>query len=1025
MVIGLLQLSDIHITDKHNSIFDKHHKISSSIQEYIYQLDYLFIFITGDSAFSGKESEYIKVMQLIEEIRIDIFSIKKIEISILIIPGNHDCYLPDLPVRNILIKNIQSGQSNISDDEIIILTEPQAKYFEYLKYYEETSALLFDDLLLKAYSFDLFGKKIIFNCLNSSWISERKETPGTLYYPIEKYTEQLSKHKGDLIISAIHHPNNWYNPENGRTLRNALEKYSDLILTGHEHVSTAKKIEDINGERVQYIEGGVLQETGFDEISEYNFILFNLVEETQKITRYTWAKEYYTNNFESEWIKYSHSNLLNSSTFILSDSYQVKLNDPDINLKHPRKAKIMLSDIYIYPDAKKVLSEEKASKLEQIINLEKITTYSKLKIIIFGAERSGKTTFSKMIFSHYYNRGYVPVYINAVDIKAKSLDDFNKIVYRNFSMQYSKELLEKYKQLEHEKKILIIDDMEKFKQQSDVMSKLLNQIKEVYPNLVITGSEMLKFSSIIGDSDEENEVFEQFEKYEILQFGHFKRSKLIDKWNKIGNSGLSEAELLEKHDRISADINTVIGNNFVPSYPFFLLIIIQSAESDIPHTSKDSAYGYYYELLITQSFINIDIQPKELDAYYTYISELAYHFYKSEIYEISDYDLRKFNRYLCDKYDLDHEYEKTLCRLIDSSILERLGDFYRFKLNYVYYYFVAKYLSIKITSTEIRTIVKEMCTNLHLEENSNIIMFLTHLSKDPYILDCLYGKALEIFKEFTPTKLEGDIVSLNTLVSDIPKIVYHNIEVKRHREERLLAKDEADFGRKEAAATNQIPRRKNKDNSVLDVVTKLNVAFKTIELLGQILKNYYGSIEADQKYILAEEAYMIGLRTLNSFMSLITDNVDNVASNLQRIIEKQETNDNQQDSKLASKLLFSLCCAISYQTIIKIAESVGSKNMRNTFNQITEQNKFTSVRLIEIAIKLDQLRSLPYPDIKTLKEDVEKNVMALSILKLLVINHLYMYDTNRIDKQRICELLGIPIDKQIAIDLTSTRKKDR
>ncbi|WP_339221920.1 metallophosphoesterase [Paenibacillus sp. FSL W7-1332] len=1024
MIVGLLQLSDIHIEAQNNSILSKHDKIPWALQEYIYQLDHLFIIITGDSAFSGREIEYLQVMQMIDNIKKDILSIKRIELSILIIPGNHDCFLPELPVRSILIKNIQSGMSSITKDEISILTDPQKEFFEYLKCYEETSALIFDELLLKTYSFELNGKKIVFNCFNSSWISERKETPGTLYFPVERYTEHLSKVEGDLIISAIHHPNNWYIPENGRALRSVLEKYSDLILTGHEHVATAKKIENFDGERVQYIEGGVLQETGVEHISNFNFILFDLEEELQKITRFTWNEDYYSNSYASGWMNYYHANSARSTHFILSDNYQAKLDDPEINLKHPRKAKVILGDIYIYPDAKIVISDEKTSKFEQIINLEKITLDCKLNVIVFGSERSGKTSLCKMIYSHFYNKGYVPVYINAVDIKARSLEDFNKTVYKNFSIQYSKEMIERYKQLDHKKKILIIDDMEKFKQPSEVMSRLLKQIKEVYPNLIITGSEMLKFSNIIEISEEKNEVFEQFEKYEILQFGHYQRSKLIDKWNNIGNSALSEVDLLEKNDRITADINTVIGNNFVPSFPFFLLIIIQTAESDIPHSYKDSAYGYYYELLITQSFINIDIQPKELDAYYTYISELAYYVYKNEVYEISDTELWRFNNYLCQKYDLDHEYERTVTRLVDSSILEKLGDYYRFKLNYIYYYFVAKYLSSRITNPDIRAIIKDMCLHLHIEENANIIMFLTHLSKDPYILDSLYEKALEIFDEFTPTKLEDDIGSLNTLVSEIPKLVYRNIEVKKHREERLIAKDEADLGRRESAITSHYRRRKNKD-SVMDVVTKLNVAFKTIELLGQILKNYYGSIEAEQKYILTEEVYMIGLRTLNSFLSLITDNVENVAINLQKIIEKQETNESHHDSKLAGKLLFNICCVLSYQIFIKIAESVGSKNMRNTFSQITENNKFTSIRLIEIAIKLDQLRSLPYPDIKLLKEDVEKNVMALSILKLLVINHLYMYDTNRIDKQRICDLLGIPIDKQITIDLTSSRKKDR
>lgn len=69
MIVGLLQLSDIHIEAQNNSILSKHDKIPWALQEYIYQLDHLFIIITGDSAFSGREIEYLQVMQMIDNIK--------------------------------------------------------------------------------------------------------------------------------------------------------------------------------------------------------------------------------------------------------------------------------------------------------------------------------------------------------------------------------------------------------------------------------------------------------------------------------------------------------------------------------------------------------------------------------------------------------------------------------------------------------------------------------------------------------------------------------------------------------------------------------------------------------------------------------------------------------------------------------------------------------------------------------------------------------------------------------------------
>lgn len=489
----------------------------------------------------------------------------------------------------------------------------------------------------------------------------------------------------------------------------------------------------------------------------------------------------------------------------------------------------MLEDIYLYPDAKKVIVNKKSNKTDQIFSMDKIILNKKadenINLFIFGAERSGKSALCKTAFTHYYTQGYIPIYLEAIYIKGTTISDFNKLVYKAFNAQYSESMLERFKQTNQNKKIIIIDDLEKCKQGNKLVLELLEKIKMVYPNIIVTGNEMLKFSNLlIGD---ENDVIDNFEKFELIQFGHLKRSKLIEKWNRLGQVSLSEKEMTEKHDLMTSDINTVIGNNFVPSYPFFLLILLQSAESGLPHNNKDSAYGYYYELLITQSFINIDMQHKEIDAYYTYIAEMAYHFYANDIYEFSEYEFREFNEKLSKKYDLTYDFERTIKKLLSSSVIEIYNQSYRFKYIYIYYYFVAKYFSNKITDEKIRDTITIMCKSLHVEEYSNILMFLTHLSKDPFILNSLYIQAQKIFNEYDPTKLENDILLLNDLAFEIPKIVYQNIEVKKHREDKLIAKDEVERNRQETATTTTSVTKTVQKDSAMDAVWKAPVHYLT------------------------------------------------------------------------------------------------------------------------------------------------------------------------------------------------------
>lgn len=1023
MIIGILQLSDIHMQLKDNSILQKQDFIPKAIQENIFELEYLFITITGDSAFSGKSEEYIIVRNMIEKISEGIKKIRKdINIHYIIIPGNHDCDFSSAKpsIRKTLVETIKEENIEYVEEEFIDeIIEVQTEYFKFQSIFEMGNKKI-DTKLFKSYLFNLEDFSIVFNCFNSAWISSLEEKPGTLNYPIKRNVEYLSNLKSDLIISTIHHPKNWYSPNNSREIGTVLEKYSDIILTGHEHVSTANEVKNLkSGEYTQYIEGGVLQENWNAEISMFNLIQFNLTDKLQKISEYSWKKTYYSNISETEWLYFNRSGNLNKTFFELSDNYMQFLNDPGMTITHPRKEKIQLQDVYIYPHAKIINFTNKKNKTEQLIDLSKLKKYKKFKFLILGNERSGKTTLCKSLYKHYYNDGYVPIIIDSKKIKGNTIGEFNKQVYSDYVEQYSENTLEHYKQLEQEKKIIIIDDWEKLKQNNKFKLIMLKNIIKIYPNIILTGENILNYFDLIDNRDDDS-MFDEFEKFEIKQLGHYKRTELINKWITLGQENvLKEKELIEKHDQILTDMNVVIGNNFVPSYPFFILIILQTSESNTPHNNKDSAYGYYYEWLITQSFIDLNVQHKDIDAYYTYISELAYYFFDKKINEITTLDLENFNRYYDESYDLTNDFKKMIKRLEKSSVIELKGEYYSFKYNYVYYYFVAKYFSRNIAEIKIREIISKLCKNIHVEEYSNILMFLTHLSKDPFILIEINNQAKKVFDNFSPTTLEKDILSLNNLIVEIPKAVYKNIEVKKHREERLIAMDKLENENN----VDKINKSHNNKN-ISDTFAKLNVAFKTIEILGQILKNYYGSIKGEQKYVLTESGYMIGLRTLNSFLSLISDHVELIAVRIQKIIEEQEApNTKEGIENRARKILFELSCTMAYGIIKKVSESVGTKDLYKTYKKITENHNFTSVKLIEISIKLDKSRTIPFSEIKNLKEDSEKNIMALSLLQNFVLEHLYMYDTNYSDKDRICNLLDISMEKQRAIDLSSDRKK--
>jgi hypothetical protein len=65
----------------------------------------------------------------------------------------------------------------------------------------------------------------------------------------------------------------------------------------------------------------------------------------------------------------------------------------------------------------------------------------------------------------------------------------------------------------------------------------------------------------------------------------------------------------------------------------------------------------------------------------------------------------------------------------------------------------------------------------------------------------------------------------------------------------------------------------NEDIKELDIFGKINLSIKLMEIIGQIAKNYYGSLTKSDKSILLTETCSLSLRNLNLFIKLTKRNI--------------------------------------------------------------------------------------------------------------------------------------------------------
>ena len=173
------------------------------------------------------------------------------------VPGNHDCdFAKDSVARQLIIAAVHGDDRSAIDDSVTdVILSPQDAFYAFVA--DNGGEVLSGRRRLYHHRGVIFGTaSILLRCYNTAWMSTLPETADK-YFPVEIAQADVSTH--DLVLSLLHHPVSWFSPLHARDFRTHLESTSDVILTGHEHVSAIRDLKGLDGERVTYTEGAVLQ----------------------------------------------------------------------------------------------------------------------------------------------------------------------------------------------------------------------------------------------------------------------------------------------------------------------------------------------------------------------------------------------------------------------------------------------------------------------------------------------------------------------------------------------------------------------------------------------------------------------------------------------------------------------------------------------------------------------------------------------------------------------------------------------
>jgi hypothetical protein len=281
--VALLHLSDIHLKSELDPVLERLKQIADAIGPELKPMSACIIVLSGDIAFSGRDEEYVAADRLVSELTDQLRSRFSGEVHLVLCPGNHDCdFSAMLPGRDKILEGLRQRRKPVSKEMATACAEVQANFFGFLRAKAAPGLNESNDLVWH-YQIPVDSKTIRILCCNTAWVSQLKEIPSTLYFPID-YVKG-TKDRADVAITMMHHPYGWLAPENARALRGRIEEVSDIVLTGHEHHMGARAVKAAAGETNFYIEGGVLQDSEDSEVSTFNLLLLDLDSQKQKLSR--------------------------------------------------------------------------------------------------------------------------------------------------------------------------------------------------------------------------------------------------------------------------------------------------------------------------------------------------------------------------------------------------------------------------------------------------------------------------------------------------------------------------------------------------------------------------------------------------------------------------------------------------------------------------------------------------------------------------------------------------------------------
>ena len=1014
MPLLILHLSDSHFKGDHSDdqLIARAPKLAAIANEYVDRASCCLVLFTGDIAWSGKAKEYEVaasfVSQTVEAVK---DKLKADWVIPLAVPGNHDCdFNRDNLTRKTLVSGLSTGVvSGIDSSVTDACTGPQSAFFDWLS----KSCPGIDTVeprMLWAQHCQVDASKVTVFCLNTAWVSQLDEKQGQIVMP-DKLHGMMST-PADFVVSMHHHTYPWMRAPQSRAFQTAVERSSDLILTGHDHETSQFVITRATGEQSRYVEGGVLHIAN-ESRSELNAMLVDIPRKTFECNEYRWNHDHYERKQTAKNYDFVRLSRAAKGTWLSTSEHDSWMQDPGAPYSHPRKSQLTLNDILVPPAVREMKTDiDESGVRSEPVSPDDFEGFvmANPRLMLSGEARSGKTTAAKNVLAILRTAGFCPVYLQGRD--CTKVDKLKDAIDKAVKEIYGPDSVAPFNQLDVDKRTIIIDDLQESPLNASAKLKVIEAACVLSGRTVVCCEDPLAFQleSLVGGDSEPADILDEFTFCELTEMSYLSRERMIVRWLRLGReTEISDEALAQETHRVEQLVDDVLQRGLVPAYPIIVLTVLQTLEAGVPVNSVAGTYGSLYEALITRNLV-LSGQVPSIIAKRTFLGEVAYKMLSTGRKALDTGEMEQVYQDFREQKALSFDWREVVRGLVRTNVMVFRDTFCGFRYAFMYAFFVAEHLADMLGSRSqaqlVYDTIERLSKELHVTDSANIVLFMCYLSRDERLMDIMLQHAAGLYSEYEPSRMEDDIAFLKKMWVSPAQLSLKQESVFASREDIQRKRDAA------AAATRQptpvpVESGERRDKEHADII-QINNAIKSLQILGQIARNYAGALDKDTEKRIIAGCFDLGLRVQGFLLGFADEHLPEIlAGTLEHLKNRHEDEDEgvleQQARSLISQLMFAVCLS----TVVRVSRAVGSYELLGVYDLVKTGQDSVATELIHLALLLDHRDLLPEPDIEKVNEMVKNDELPAAILRALVYRRFRVYPCKVPVKMRVCSLVGI------------------